>query len=468
MIMTIPAKRVLTVLFVCISPLCSLFAQQGTMPLPLQQAIELTLQHYPAIAAKAALVKAGEAHVTDVRHDWWPSLKLHEQVDAGTDNSIYGSYFSMGLLPSTSGGIRSANRSDIMSGNIALASLQWEVYNFGAYRSRREEAQQQLKIQAEDMANARNDIVLTVIRHYFGLLQYQALLSIQADNIGRTAQVRQAVTAIVLHGLKPGVDSAIAAAELSKARLAYLDVLNRYNETRSRLAVLTGLDTASIRPDTMLAASLSALLQQAADTLSTGVRHPLLRYYGALSDQSRAREQVIRRQALPKLYLMAAGWARGSSGQYEDVFNKNLWSGLGYSRYNYLAGMGLTYNLADIGHTRDKLTEQRFRTEAATQQLETARRNLYDLLQQAQVNIRTSLDKLRELPVQLSAARAAAAQKMALYKGGLTNIIEVTNALYVLNRAETDLVQTRSDAWQSLLGQAFAGDRLAQLLQSLN
>jgi hypothetical protein len=54
-----------------------------------------------------------------------------------------------------------------------------------------------------------------------------------------------------------------------------------------------------------------------------------------------------------------------------------------------------------------------------------------------------------------------------LYKGGLSNIIDVTNALYVLNRAETDLVQTRHAAWQSLFMEAFATNSIQQLVQQL-
>jgi outer membrane protein TolC len=86
---------------------------------------------------------------------------------------------------------------------------------------------------------------------------------------------------------------------------------------------------------------------------------------------------------------------------------------------------------------------------------------------QAQIDIRTAMDKLLEMPAQLNAARAAAMQKMALYRGGLTNIIEVTNALYVLNRAETDLVQTHNAAWQALFMQAFASNHIQQLVQNL-
>jgi outer membrane protein TolC len=450
----------------CVFPFTSSFAQSAADNFSLHRAIALTLDHYPAIKAKEAQVKMGQANLTDVKHNWYPSLKLHDQVDAGTDNGIYGSYFTLGMIPSTSGGIRPENNSTLMSGNIAMAAMQWEIYNFGAYASEQKEATQALNVQKTDLNNTSNQLTVTVIQDYLELLRLQALQKIEQDNIARNAEVVKAVTAIVLHGLKPGVDSAVAAAELSKARLNLLDIDNRYNQVRIQMGTLTGLDTTLVRPDTVNNNKLLGLLgEQTSDSIAG---HPMLEYYNAIYNQERAAEQVIRKSHLPKLNLMATGWMRGSSGSFNDVYDKNLWSGLGYSRYNYLLGLGITYNLTDLKRTREKVAVQQYRSEVARQQLETTRTTLNGLLLEAETDIRTSRDKLKELPVQLAAARAAARQKMALYKGGLTNIIDVVTALFVLNRAETDLVQTRDAAWKALFRAAYAGNTISQLLPDLN
>ncbi|WP_187294666.1 TolC family protein [Chitinophaga pinensis] len=442
-------------------------AQTEGEHLPLEKAIALTLQHYPSLKAKQTLSKAGVAHTTDVSHNWWPSVKLVEEATVGTDNGIYGSYFPLGTIPSTSGGIREGNRSDVMSGNIALAQVQWEVYNFGAYRTRREEAIQQQKVAGLDADITANDLTVAVVRDYLGMLQYRALMKIQEDNIERTRSVQRAVTAIVLHGLKPGVDSSVAAAELSKARLNYIDIQNSYNSVRMHMSMLTGLDTSAIRPDTLYNSGLLSLLAGTADTSSVAASHPVLQYYNGLLLQQEKHSEVIRKAALPKISVLASGWMRGSSGEFNDIYGKNLLEGFGFKRYNYLTGLALTYNLADIGHTKDKMREQTLKTRAAAEQLETTQLVLDNSLRQAKLNIHTALDKLQEMPAQLNAARAAALQKMALYKGGLTNIIEVTNALYLLNRAETDLVQTRNAAWQALFTQAFAANAIQELVQRL-
>jgi hypothetical protein len=47
-------------------------------------------------------------------------------------------------------------------------------------------------------------------------------------------------------------------------------------------------------------------------------------------------------------------------------------------------------------------------------------------------------------------------QKSVLYKNGLTNIVDVTQALYALNRAETDRDIADNNVWQALLLKAAA------------
>ena len=47
-------------------------------------------------------------------------------------------------------------------------------------------------------------------------------------------------------------------------------------------------------------------------------------------------------------------------------------------------------------------------------------------------------------------------QKYALYQNGLANIVDFTQALYVLNRAEVDSYITSNNVWQALLYKAAA------------
>ena len=79
-----------------------------------------------------------------------------------------------------------------------------------------------------------------------------------------------------------------------------------------------------------------------------------------------------------------------------------------------------------------------------------------DQLALADQRIETSLQAWKEAPVQYKAASDAYLQKSVLYKNGLTNIIDLQQALYLLNRAETSVSVAYINVWQALLQKAAA------------
>ncbi len=74
----------------------------------------------------------------------------------------------------------------------------------------------------------------------------------------------------------------------------------------------------------------------------------------------------------------------------------------------------------------------------------------------AETRIKNAIDAYIEMPAQMKAASDAFLQRTVLYRNGLTNIVDVTQALYALNRAEVDRDITYSNVWQSLLLKAAA------------
>jgi len=64
----------------------------------------------------------------------------------------------------------------------------------------------------------------------------------------------------------------------------------------------------------------------------------------------------------------------------------------------------------------------------------------------------------------VKAATEAYQQKSILYKNGLTTIAEVTQALYALNRAETDRDIAFTNVWQALLLKVAAAGELTPFM----
>lgn len=445
--------------------LSGIFSNSFSQTLPvisLKQAIDSVGKNYPGLKVKQMQIKSADYTISDAKHQALPSLKVSDQLDMGTANSIGGSYFPMGIIPSTSGGIRGSNNSDIASGNVAVGYSDFELATFGLNRARVESAKARSKEAVADYRKTEYWLQYHVTQLYFDLLKYNLLSTIQQKNIDRYQLLYKYIKAYTSSGIKAGVDSSVANAEVSKAKIQYIRTQQLLKQLKSEFIMYTGLRNTSFNVDTNfyhLPVSTISQLQMlvSGDTISLG--NPLLNYYKSRWDYSLSQEKLIKKSFLPKISVLGAAWSRGSSISSKDVYG-NFSSGFDYSRYNYMLGLALTYNIVDIVHWKDKTNEQYFQTEAVREELSEQKSLLSTQLDQSDIAIQASLDKLREIPVQLKASRDAYAQKLAQYDSGLVTIVELTNVSYLLFSAETDEIDARSELLNTLLQKAVTNNTL--------
>ncbi len=127
--------------------------------------------------------------------------------------------------------------------------------------------------------------------------------------------------------------------------------------------------------------------------------NPLIDYYANLSKVYLSNEKLISRSYLPKISLTAASWARGSSIVYNDQY-KSISDGLGYQRFNYLAGVSFQYDLFNGLHKKDRLKTFGFEREASELELKQQQISLASATRQAQNSIDIAEKNLLELPIQ--------------------------------------------------------------------
>jgi adhesin transport system outer membrane protein len=431
--------------------------------LSLYDAVQRSLEHYPAIQQARMQVSASKAHLTTVRDNSLPSLTLHDQLDAGTANGVVGSYFPLGLIPSTSGGTTAHNNSEVATGNVAASVLQWDVYNFGYISAQKQEARAAVGTSEARLNSAGYLLTEKTVLLYLDLLRQQQLLAVQRENITRAATLLGAIRAHVVSGLLPGVDSSVAHAEYANARINYLQTYRLYMNDKSVMAQYTGMDTAAIVPDTAVLASIDNF-DAPTQGDSVASTQPLLYVYEQEYQQQLAANRAYVKKNAPKLSLLGAGWMRGSgianTGTYGDMA-----TGLNYSRYNYLVGAAVSYNIVDIKQRHDRAKEAQYLAGERLAALQTAKDNLNTALQQADIAYATAKDKLRELPPLLRSARQAYTQQLTLFNAGLNTIVDVTTALYTLDRAETDQVIAESELLQALYARAALADDVNTFLQ---
>jgi len=456
-------KRCLCIALLLVTAMAN--AQQSPGPVTLKQLLNSVNQKAPALLTDSAAILIKQSQAAEVRSNWLPDLTLNYQADLGTANNTTGPYFGFGIIPSSSGGIHNTNVTTTLTDNLGIAALNWEVYNFGKYGAENKVANSDVNVQQNQFAQSKYDLQAYTISNYLQLLRLQDFLDIQLRNIQRTTEIRRSIESLAKSGVRAGVDTSIAEAELSKARLNYIELDNQLKQEQLQLSAVSGFPYQSIVADTTVEMTLigqpNAYLFPA-DTAN----HPLINYYKSVYQNSLQREDLVKKMYNPKISLEAAAWGRGSSVNAEGDYG-NLGSGYGFDRSNYLVGIGISYNLFDLRRRQLKLRTQRASTDYAYKKLQEQQELLSVSNSQANVEMQTAIDRLKEIPKQLNAATEGYRQKLSLYRNGLTDIIELDAALNILYRAETDYMQAKYDYANALFQKAITENQVNSVLTYL-
>lgn len=443
------------------SPL-SLWAQKKYS---LSNLIDSANNHFPVLMQKRALAGAAHATITDVRHSFLPQFKLSDQLNVGTDNSIAGSYLPLGINPSSSAGVRGDNNYQAAGGNIAVLYGEYELINFGLRNAQLGNAKAYEGLQESDVQKEQYILELNIAKLYFSILKNQSRLNADQQNIERYQNIFTVIHALTASGIKPGSDSSLAKAELSKTRISYNQTLGTIQQLKQQLSYFTGIPSDNLDVDTLMNNAVSSKPVMDGHSIDS-LANPLLNYYAKKKEVVLSTKKLISKSYLPKILLAGSTWARGSSIQYNDNYQP-ITDGFGYQRYNYAVAMAITYNLFNGIYKKDKLAVNRFQIQASDYELQQQTQALNASFLQAETALQTANANLLEIPVQLQSAEDTYNQKMAQYKAGIISLIDITNALFVLYRSQADYIETQNDWYLAQVDRAAAKGNLIQFIQTL-
>ena len=448
---------------IVLMPSLSLFAQ--TKKYSLTDFFDSAQRHLPILLQKKALADAAKAGITDARHAFLPTSYLGDEVTVGTDNSLPGSYSTFGVIPSTSSGLRPDNVYQSAIGNIGFLYNQYELEDFGLKKATVHRAEAYASLSQADLERERYLVNWQVGKLYLEILKDQSQLGIDQENVTRYEKIYQVIQAVTLSGIKPGADSSLAMAELSRTRITYNQTLGQTRQHQQQLSYLTGIPAADISIDTSRTKTYLIPPELAGQTADSA-KNPLTDYYARQRSLFQQTENLVKKSYLPKILLTGIAWARGSSIDYQGNY-KSAATGLGYQRFNYMAGLTLEYDLFNIVHRKDKEVIARNNALASGYDLQQQQLYLQNVSNKADEGIRTAIRNLDEVPVQITSAQAAYEQKTAQYKAGIINLVDLTNASFVLYRSQSDYVQTLSDWLLASLDKSAAAGNLDLFIQSI-
>ncbi|RQO74007.1 transporter [Pedobacter sp. KBW06] len=423
--------------------------------LKLKDAISTALNNYGSIKAKGNYVNASEAGVQQARRDYLPNLSLSAQQDYGTINGQNGPSYGLGGLGVASSGPSFDRQNwNAAFGALYLANVNWDFFTFGRIKEKIKVAQTLLKRDANDLAQEKFQHEIRVSAAYLNLIAAQRLRKSQERNLDRAITFKNTAVIRASNGLIAGVDSSLAKAEVSSAKIALTKAKDLEQEQANRLGILMGITATDMVLDTASITRVPSVLYQ--DSLLNENAHPLLKYYRNRVELSNEQAKLFRRSYYPTFSLFGVMQGRGSGfssayAQNQSAFTQNYADGINPVRGNYLVGVGMVWNLTSILRTHPQVRAQEYLSKGLQDEYELVGQQLQAQVAIADAKLKNALSNYNEAPVQVKAASDAYLQKNTLYKNGLSTIVDLTQALYTLNRAETDRDIAYTNVWQALL-----------------
>lgn len=428
--------------------------------LSLKEALELAINNYGSVKAKANYAKASFSSVEQAKRDYLPNLVLSAQQDYGTVNGQNGPLYGFGGYGVASSGLPLPNQNwNAAFGSLYLANVNWEFFSFGKAKERIKVAREVAERDNMDLQQELFNHQVKVSAAYLNLLAAQKLTLSYKKNLFRADTFRQVVVTRALNGLIAGVDSSLANAEVSNAKIALTKAKDFEQEQSNKLAQLMGIPPTEFTLDSFFISHVPAGMEQSTD--SDIANHPTLRWYQSRINVGKEQKKYLKTLYYPSLSLVGIFQTRGSGfrsdyASNQQAFTQNYFDGIKPSRSNYLIGIGLTWNLTQPLRISKQVKGQTFTNQALTDEFELANQQIRAQLVLADTKIENALSNYREVPTQVKAVSDAFLQKSVLYKNGLTNLVDVTQALYALIRAETDRDIAYNNVWQALLYKAAA------------
>jgi outer membrane protein, adhesin transport system len=428
--------------------------------LTMRDAEQIALSNYASIKAKTNQLNASKAHLTETKAEYLPDLSFSAQQDYGTVNGQLGpSYGYKGLGVASSGPALPKQYWDAAFGALYLANVNWDFFAFGR-------SVEKVKVQKSIVSRDETDLGQEQFQHqvrvaatYLDLLAAQQLAKAQQDNLDRTLNLQRVVVARVKNGLNPGVDSSQANAEVSNARIALTNAQQTVLDQSNQLAQYLGLPHQSFMLDSIFVKK--APNNPDPQSALNANDHPILKYYRNRIGVSDEEARYLNTFNYPAFSLFGIYQGRGSGfgANYaldQNNYTVNYGNGVDPTRFNYLLGVGVTWNFTNLFRVHSLVKSQEFTSAQYKNEYDLVSQQLNDQISLAETRIVSALKNYNEVPVEVKAASDAYIQKLTLYKNGLATIVDLTQALYTLNRAEVDKDIVYNNVWQAVLYKAAA------------
>jgi len=433
----------------------------GQKVFTLKDALSEGTKNYGIIKAKTKYAEASKIAVQQAKRENLLNFSLSAQQDFGTVNGQFGPLFGFnGLGVASSGPALAQQNSNAAFGASYLTNFNWDFFAFGKAKQKVKVAEAMALKDSKDLDQELFQHKIKIAAAYLNLIAAQQLKRSYEKNLNRADTFRRIAIAKVLSGMIPGVDSSQANAEYSSAKILLTKSIDQEASISNQLFQLVGIAPQTYSLDSFF---INRIPKISSDSIAFQ-KHPLLQFYKSRINASDAQSRFIKKSSYPVFTAVGVVQGRGSGFKSDYLvnpldFTKNYWSGISPTRSNYLLGVGVTWNITQPVRISQQVKFQNLISKGLQEEYILVNQQITAQLQLSDIKIKNALLIFQEAPMQIKAATDAYIQKSVLYKNGLTNLVDLTQTLYVLVRAETDRDISYNNVWQALLLKAAsAGD----------
>ena len=402
----------------------ALLAQEA---LTLRQAVDLALHSNPLVAAADAGEKEAEARIRQAHSGYLPRFQFLESVQRG-DNPVFvfSSLLTQHQFSAANFAISSLNRPDAMNNYQSQLAVEQVVLDARQTRRSVEVARFSRQIAGEDTRRSHSDIILNVLRTYFGVTLAEKNLEVarqsvdsaradlvRAESIYQSGRSTQAdVLALHVHLAAIEEQQIRASNDLAVARGALNDALGVSLDRAFELT--TPLDSSVGAPE----CTIEEYRRLAAEN------RPEMRQAELAQRLTRAQQQIAGASYWPQVALQGIVEA-----DRQNFFSKG--------GANWFTAVTLRWNLWNGGETKARVEQARFaeaRAEALRKHADSA---IHLEVRKAYLDLRAAAQR-----VEVAAAASAEAEEahriiQNRYQAGLITVTELLRSEAALAAART-------------------------------
>jgi outer membrane protein TolC len=411
--------------------------------LTLQQAVDLALRSNPLVAAAGAGEKEAEAHIHQAHSAYLPRVQFSESLQRGNNPVfVFSSLLTQHQFSEANFAIGSLNRPDAM--NNYQSQLTVEQILFDARQTSRnvEAARFTRQMAGEDTRRSHSDIILSVLRTYFGVALAEKNLEVARQS----------------------VDSAWA--DLARAESIYQSGRSTHADVLALRVHLAAMQEQQIRAENDLAVARAALNDALGISLdrtfelttplesSAGAPEGTLEEYGRLAAQDRPElRQAELAQRLARTQQQIAGAAYWPQVAFQGIVEADRQKFLSKGSANWFTAVTLRWSFWNGGETKARVEQARFAESRADALRKHADSAIHLEVRKAYLDLRAAAQR-----VEVASAAAAEAEEAhrIIQNRHQAGLITVTELL----RSETALAAARTRRLAAVYDQRVAAATL--------